>query len=946
MDAERWERIQTLFMAALERDAAEGAALLDEACAGDPALRREVEALLRAHEDSHALAIENRLLNAEPIDAPDPETLLGARVGPYRLQRLLGQGGMGEVYLAERADAQYQQQVALKLIRPGLHTAEVVRRFRAERQILARLTHPHIARLLDGGVTDDGRPYLVMEYVDGVPLTTFCDVHRLAIEERLRLFAKVCQAVQYAHRNLVVHRDLKPSNILITEDGQVKLLDFGIAKLLDPEAAAVSMALTQADLRLLTPEYAAPEQVRGEAITTATDVYALGVLLYELLTGHRPYRLPGRIQAEVERVICEVEPTRPSTAVTEEVAVRRQDGTTEMLTPQRVSAARRTPVGRLQRLLRGDLDNVVMMALRKEAERRYGSAGQLGEDVDRYLAGRPVIAQKDTLGYRVRTFVRRNRVGVAVAIAFVLLLIGFSTVTAWQAQTVVHERDVAQTERDKAEQVVQVLVNLFQSSNPNLVPGGDTLRVGEFLEQGEARVLEELEDQPEIQARMKQVLGDVYTARSQYGRARTLLEEALAQQRALKGPQDPTAAGMLHSLAFLVKETGDLKRAEAMFRESLALHQAIFGERHARVAQAMQDLAAATEDDEEQRRLLTQALALHRAVSPDDSLPVATGLTQLGVYHFKRDDYAEATRLWREALGILTQHYGEDHPRVQTVMNNLAVAYGVDGQLDEAEAMHRTLLAATRRIMGSETTGVANTLNNLGTILAQQGDHAGSEAAYRESHALWIRLVGEDHRQVANTARNVGRLLQLQQQYAAALPYLQDALAISRRVDGETHRITGYLMGQLSMILLDLGRVDEALQTVQEAVRIIENDIPEEGHSYLADGQVWLGRALLAKADPHGAEAPLHEALAYRQSTLRADHPKIAEARCLLGHALAMQGRYANAEPLLREGFPIFRTWGMAEATIIKQTRQSLVETYTALGQPDKAAVYEADSTR
>ena len=247
--------------------------------------------------------------------------------------------------------------------------------------------------------------------------------------------------------------------------------------------------------------------------------------------------------------------------------------------------------------------------------------------------------------------------------------------------------------------------------------------------------------------------------------------------------------------------------------------------------------------------------------------------------------------------------------------------------------------------MGSETTGVANTLNNLGTILAQQGDHAGSEAAFRESHTLWVRLVGEDHRQVANTARNVGRLLQLQQQYDAALPYLQDALAISRRVDGAAHRISGYLMGQLSMILLDLGRVDEALQTVQEAVRIIENDIPEEGHSYLADGQVWLGRALLAKADPHGAEASLHEALAYRQSTLRADHPKIAEAQCLLGQALAMQGRYADAEPLLRQGFPIFRAWGMAEATIIKQTRQSLAETYTALGQPDKAAVYEAEPT-
>ncbi|MFQ5571675.1 MAG: tetratricopeptide repeat protein [Rhodothermales bacterium] len=940
MDSERWERIQALFIAALDLEPAEGAAFLDEACADDPALRREVETMLKAHEDSYALAIENRLLDAEPLEGPNPEFLLGTRIGPYRLQRLLGQGGMGEVYLAERDDAQYQQQVALKLIRTGLHTADVARRFRAERQILARLIHPHVARLLDGGVADDGRPYLVMEYVEGVPLTTFCDANRLSIEERLRLFGKVCTAVQFAHRNLVVHRDLKPSNILVTGDGQVKLLDFGIAKLLDPEATAVSVALTRADLRLMTPEYAAPEQVRGEAVTTATDVYALGVLLYELLTGHRPYRLPGRVQAEIERIICEKEPTRPSTVIIEDVQVRKRDGTTETLTPERIGAARRTPVGRLQRLLRGDLDNIVMMALRKEAERRYVSAGQLGEDVDRYLAGRPVIAQKDTLGYRARTFIRRNRVGVGVAATFVLLLIGFSVVTAWQARTVARERDAAQTERDKAEQVVQVLVNLFASSNPTIVPGGDTLRVGEFLEQGEARVLEELKDQPEIQARMKQVLGDVYQARSQYDRARTLLEEALAQQRALKGPQDPIAAGMLHSLAFLTRETGDLKTAEAMLRESLALHRAIFGDRHERVAQAMQDLAAVTEDDEEQRLLLTEALAMRRAVSPDDLTHIAASLNQLGIYHFGRDEYEEAGRLWREALDILKQLYGEDHPHVMSVMNNLSAAYSIEGSLDEAEAITRRLLASTRKIMGSETASVASVLNNLATILAQQGNHAEAEADYRESHALWVRLVGEDHRQVANTARNIGRLLQLQQQYDEALPYLQDALAISRRLDGETHRITGYMMGQLGMVLLDLDRLDEALHTVQEAVRIIENDIPEKGHFYLADGLVWLGRAFLAKRVPDEAEAPLRRALAYRVSTLRADHPKIAEARCLLGRALAMQGRHAEAEPLLREGYPIFSTWGMAETRLVEQARLALVETYMALGQPEQAADY------
>ena len=393
MDAQRWGKIESLFFTAIELNPRERAAFLEAACDGDISLREELEAMLAADEDSMAFALESKFFSEESLK-PDPSKLIGMHIGPYRVEQIIGEGGMGTVYLAERDDEQFNQKVALKLVRPGYHSAELYRRFRIERQILARLTHPNITRLLDGGITPDGQPYLVMQYVEGRPITAFCDEQSLSIGERLSLFRTVCAAVHHAHRNLVVHRDLKPSNILVTDDGVVKLLDFGIAKLLEPELY-VSKVVTQSQMRLMTPEYAAPEQVRGDTITTATDIYALGVLLYELLSGRRPYRLTSRIQAEIERIICEEDPQRPSTALT--AGAQRTTVTTDP-TAEVLSRARRTGVSRLKKMLQGDLDNIVMMALRKEPDRRYNSAKQLAEDISSYLSGRPVDARSNTAG--------------------------------------------------------------------------------------------------------------------------------------------------------------------------------------------------------------------------------------------------------------------------------------------------------------------------------------------------------------------------------------------------------------------------------------------------------------------------------------------------------------------------------------------------------------------
>jgi serine/threonine-protein kinase len=390
------QRVAEIFTAAAERALGERAAFLEHACEGDLALRAEVESLLKAHEQSHGFldAIQSRVVPRALAELPD-DSETGCTIGAYRVVREIGRGGMGVVYLAERADGQFEQCVALKLVRAGLHFGPYLRRFLRERRILARLQHPGIAGLLDGGVTQDGRPFLVMEYVEGVPLTSHCDRNVLGIEARLRLFADACAAVQYAHRNLVVHRDLKPANILVTADGRVKLLDFGIARLLEPDLADVASTSTEFGFRAMTPEYAAPEQVSGETITTATDVYALGAVLYELLSGHRPHRFARRTVEEIVRVLM-FEPPRPPSARVDEVEEDHGGENGARLAAERIATDRATTTDRLRLQLRGDLDAIVLTALRTEPEHRYASAQALLDDIARHLSGLSVSARKDS----------------------------------------------------------------------------------------------------------------------------------------------------------------------------------------------------------------------------------------------------------------------------------------------------------------------------------------------------------------------------------------------------------------------------------------------------------------------------------------------------------------------------------------------------------------------
>jgi len=843
MRRERWEEIEALLDRALDLRPEERGAFLDEACARDPELRSRLDALLRADERAGTFLEAPALEQSAPLVAAmyeDPQA--GKRIGAYRILREAGRGGMGVVYLAERADGQYQQQVALKLIKRGMDSDAILQRFLHERQILARLQHPNVARLLDGGMTDEGQPYFAMEHVDGRPVTIYCDEHRLGVEARLRLFMNACAAVQYAHQNLVVHRDLKPSNMLVTGTGELKLLDFGIAKVLGGEAREATA--TELGSRALTPEYAAPEQLRGEPVTTAADVYALGVVLYELLVGRRPHEL-ARGEPDALARLAAAEPVRPSTAVVREAEANEPATAGGGITPASVSRDRGTRPDRLRRRLAGDLDTICLKALRREPERRYASAQALRDDLERHLTGLPVLARPDTVAYRATRFVRRHRVGVGAAAAIAMLLVGFSTVTAVQSARIGAQADRIARERDKAEEVKEFVLSLFEVSNPLVEAKGDTVTARGLLERGVERIDEELAGQPEVQAEMLSVIGTAYQELGRFDRARPLLERALTQRREVRGPEHVDVARSLNDLGTLLRLKGDYAAAERLHRESLAIRRKLLGDEH---------------------------------------LDVADSLNELGVLLRKQGEHAAAEAFYREALALRRKLQGEEHPEVLTLTNNLAVLLYYKGDYDASEALHRETLALRRRVLGDEHPEVALSLGNLGWGFYEKGDYDAAEPFYREAIAMQRKVLGEEHPYLALNIYSLGMILLRKGEPDAAEPLLREALAMRRKLLGEEHDEVAASLRGLGELHHRRGDLAAAERLTREALDMFRRAL-REAHPTIAVALVGLARIHIDQGRQGDAEPLLREALRIRLATYGPAHPKTLEVEGLLGAA-------------------------------------------------------------
>lgn len=834
MTADRVRRIERMFDAALALPPDEREAFLDEACPDEPGVRREVEALLEVHtaafdwfDDLEGRVASSRQEELARVGRVD------RRIGAYRTVERIGRGGMGTVFLAERADGQFEQRVALKLLRRGVESEEAIARFLAERRILARLEHPHIARLLDGGVTEDGMPFFVMELVEGTPITAWCDERRLPVEERLELFATVGDTVQYLHRNLVVHRDLKPSNILVDEDGYVKVLDFGIAKVLE---ADTDDPVTRTGTRVLTPPYASPEQVRGEAVTTATDVHALGTILYELVTGHRPFGGPGDTTPTIERAILETEPEPPST-----VPFGPEEAGTRSTTPER-----------LRRRLQGDVDVICLTALRKSPERRYASAERMTGDIRAHLAGEPVSARPDSATYRLRKFVGRHRFGVAASVLLAVLLAGFAAAMGVQSARIAQERD-------RAELVSELLVDMLTTADPG-ESRGEEITAREILDRGRERIAGGLEDRPEVKASLLGVMGTTYGSLGLFDEAQPLFDEALELRRRVLGEDHPDTGRAHYHVGENLVSKGEYERAIGHLEAALAIARDRHGETSVEAARAYNDLGRAElalgrfEVAERNHR---RALEIRRAVLGPDHLDVSQSLNNLSSVLGRTDRYGEAIPLLQEAAAIRRRALGSDHPRTLTTTNNLAVWLERAGRFDEAEAIYRDVLETRRRVVGPRHPDTALTLNNLANlILLDETRAAEAESLHREGLSIELETLGEDHPMVAQRYHTLARAVYAQGRQGEAESLFRRSLGLLREILPEGHVNLAYPMTELGQVLVDVGRADEAVPVLRDAVRLRREGFPA-GHIRIGEAESALGAALAAVGQLEEAETLL-----------------------------------------------------------------------------------------
>ncbi|MEM7584463.1 MAG: serine/threonine-protein kinase [Acidobacteriota bacterium] len=781
MTPDRWQRIKRILDDVGAAPAARRQAMIERACEGDASLLLDVQTFLELDDDvddfiETPLWAFHRKSESVEEEAIEPSK---RRVGPYRIQRLLGRGGMGSVYLADRED-DYEQQVALKLVTWGADSEELLSRFYNERQILAHLQHPGIARLLDGGTFDDGIPYFVMEYVEGEPIDTYCDRHEVPLRRRLDLFCEVCETVDFAHQNLIVHRDLKANNILVTEDGSARLLDFGIAKLLEPDSGSPAFA-TLSGYAPMTPAYASPEQILSQPITTACDVYALGVLLYRLLTGHLPFHVKSSSYAEMVQAVCLSDPERPSTRVRQELLKEGARRGGARRGGARRGGARRGGARRLHRRLRGDLDAIILKAMRKEPRDRYGSVAQLVADIRRYQNGLPVRARRGSWLYTSKKFVRRNRVGLLIG----AMLFGFavSTTTLWRQAD--RERAEAVRAQKRAETATRFLENLFLSADPDRTRGED-LTVREVVDQGEASAAEELGGDLGLQAHMLGILSTVYRKLGLFDDAIDLSQQALRLRR--QDPQtDPARlATDINKLASSLYATGNYQQASYLFEEALTMLRRL-GKGGDTIDSILVNLAASLARQgqfREAEALYLEALELRRELFGPEDRNVATSLYSLGSLYLTTEDFEAGEPLLREALAIRSELLGTDHTQVAQVRDALGLTLHLLGRSAEARSLLERALETYRQRLGDQHAVTAGIKRNLAALMIDTGEvEAGGRLAQEALDALH-RTSPDDASAIANVQRVLGAHVMLQGDYARAEILLLESYETLARTRG------------------------------------------------------------------------------------------------------------------------------------------------------------------
>jgi serine/threonine protein kinase len=894
----QWEKVKELFEAALQREPSQRVEFLREACGQDESLVAEIESLLSAYARSDGLSEHPWASEGKPEAQPLQS------IGPYRLVKKIGEGGMGQVWLAEQS-APLQRQVALKLIRAGMYDHWLLRRFQAERQSLALMDHPAIAKVFDAGATPDGQPYFVMEYVPGEPVTEYCDHKKLNIRERLELFVKACEGVQHAHQKAIIHRDLKPANILVVElDGKPvpRLIDFGLAKAATPSAAG-ELLFTQVRGFVGTPGYMSPEQAdpSAEDVDTRADVYSLGVVLYELLTGLLPFdikRWQKQPLDEMLRQLREQDAPRPSTKLE-----------SEKESAVSFAEMRGTEPKQLASLLHGDLDWITMKALEKDRGRRYGTPSELAADIGRYLKHEPVVARPASTGYRLRKYIRRHRIAVGVAAGLIVLLAGFLGVQAIQLRRITverdratRERDRATHERDRANRVTDFMTRIFKVSDPGEARG-NSITAREILDKASGDIDAGLAKDPELQSQMMYVMGKVYENLGLYSQAQSLLEKALDTQRRVLGPDHTETLKTSSELATVLLFEGRLTDAENLDRDALDRLRLTLGPKHLNTMKAMANLANVLVREghyADAERFYREALEIERNVLGPEDPDILVPMHNLAAIEIFEGHYTEAEKLDREALDLRRHVLGPDHPETLKTMNNLAFILSGEGRFVEAEKLDRETLERRRRVLGAEHPDTLRSVMNLATALQGEGRLLEAAELFREALRVQRRVLGPEHWETLLSMNDLSTVLYDEGRYVDAENLARETLDLDRRVLGSEHPQTLQSAIGMAVILEKQGRYSESerlgRETLEAARRVLGPQYPDT-----VTAMNYLALALAHNGKRGEAEKLAREALDIERHFPWSEHSSGAVGDYYLASIAAIQGRHDEALSLLRE---------------------------------------------
>jgi len=916
------QRLRRLYDEAMTLEAERRLDFVAKACGEDHALRERLVSLLTSERSSSSDSYEHSTwIGAAPASLMDAELPPGHMIGRYRVVKTLGRGGMGVVYLAERADEEFEQRVAIKVVADRAVSTRISARLRSERQILAGLNHPNIARLIDGGTTENGSPFLVMEYVEGERIDDYVKDRELGVRQRLMLFQQVCAAVQYAHTQLVIHRDIKPTNILVTKDGTPKLLDFGIAKLLGANTEIRSTDLTLVHERVMSPEHASPEQVRGDPVTTASDVYALGVLLYILLTDRKPFYFGGASLGQIERAILHETPPKPS-AILETPASR------TAVISQVISAQE----------LRGDLDTIVMKAMHKDPTQRYQTVAALAEDIANHLASRPIRARPDSLAYRAGKFWRRNRFALVTTAVAAVLLIGM---TIFYTLRLAAERDVAERERLTAQRVSQFMTEVFRVANPSETRG-NTVPVREVLDAAVQRIREDLGEEPRVRIELMRKMAQAYIGIGLWRSAEALLADAVEHARAALGPQSIELARTLTTLASLHHRRGDFDAARDALREALAIYEVSNGYRD---REGVLALLAWAENQVFRTDFDAARATLDRAARLASSLEQEPGVVgelwaNYGMLHHLRSEYSQAEHYFRRALPLLEgrTHHGAD--RYAEIVMSLGEGLIAQGKVDEAVEFLTAHNEELVRIFGATHQVVGDSWNILGIAHCERGEYEICSDAFEKSAEIERLHTPGGSRRLLVRYSNLGSAYYDDGQYEAAVKVLNDALELARTMNSELDPILLAVYYHKAAALRELGRLEAASQALRDAEPVAASYRNKEDR-VLASLAIERGRLLSALGKDR-------EAVTVLQDTLRAIAPEErklqATASLALGSALLAIGRCDEAIERLDAAYRARRELMPETNWFIYEAQSALGEAFSVCGRHEQAEMHLVQS--